>query len=76
MLAKRTTPFQLSHCLEYGLTIMGRDVKKVVSCVQCNFCVYGGRNGDDIGRKRMQTESIYLFTPPYSPELYYKHLEK
>jgi hypothetical protein len=55
---------------------MGHNVKKAVLCVQCNFCIYDGWNGDDIGRKRMRIESIYLFTPPYHPELYCKHLEK
>jgi hypothetical protein len=40
------------------------------------FCVYGVRSGDDIGHKHMQTTFIYLFTPPYCLELYYKHLEK
>ncbi len=53
MSMKHTTPFQLSHCLEYRLTIMGHDVKKVVLCVQCNFCVYSGQSGDDVGCKRM-----------------------
>ncbi len=54
MSTKHMTPFQLSHFLEYGLTIMvGRDVKKVVLFVQCNFCIYGGRSGDDVGRKHM-----------------------
>ncbi|CAM6025211.1 unnamed protein product [Sphagnum balticum] len=76
MSAKRTTSFQLSHCLEYGLTIRGCDVKKAVSCVQCNFCIYGGRSGDDIGRKHMRIESICLFTPPYHLKLYRKHLKK
>ncbi|KAH9570353.1 hypothetical protein CY35_02G035500 [Sphagnum magellanicum] len=73
---KCTTPFQLSPCLEYGFTITGRDVKKVVSCVQCNFCVYDGRSGDDVSRKRTRTKSIYLFMPPYRPHLYCKHLKK
>ncbi len=76
MSMKHTTPFQLSHCLEYGLTIAGRDVKKAMLCVQCNFYVYGGWSGDDIGRKHMRTKSICLFMPPYYPELYRKHFEK
>ncbi|CAM6011353.1 unnamed protein product [Sphagnum balticum] len=76
MSAKCTTSFQLSHCLEYGLIIMGCDMKKAVSRVQCNFYVYGGQNGDDVGHKRMQTKFICLFTPPYRPELYRKHFEK
>jgi hypothetical protein len=62
--------------LEYGFTITGHDVKKVVSCVQCNLCVYDGRSGDDIGRKRTRTKSIYLFMPPYRPNLYRKHFKK
>ncbi|CAK9879568.1 unnamed protein product [Sphagnum jensenii] len=76
MSMKCTMPFQLSHCLEYGLTIMGRDVKKAVSRVECNFCVYIGRSGDDVGCKCMQIESICLFTLPYRPKLYCKHLKK
>ena len=28
MSAKRTTPFQPSHCFEYGLAITGRDLKR------------------------------------------------
>jgi hypothetical protein len=75
MSAKRTTPFQPSHCFEYGLAITGRDLKNAVSCVQCEFCVYDGRSGDDVGRKRVRTNSTQLFTPPYRPELYRKHLE-
>jgi hypothetical protein len=51
-------------------------VKKAVSCVQCNFYVYGGRSGDDVGRKRMRIKFICFFTPPYCPELYRKHIEK
>jgi hypothetical protein len=75
MSAKRTTPFQPSHCFEYGLAITGRDLKNAVSCVQCKFCVYDGRSGDDVGRKRVRTNSTQLFTPPYRPDLYRKHLE-
>ncbi len=51
-------------------------MKKVVSCVQCNFCIYGGRNGDDVGHKCMRIKFICLFMPPYRPELYRKHIEK
>jgi hypothetical protein len=58
MSTKCTMSFQLSHCLEYGLIITGRDVKKAMSCVQCNFCVYSGRSGDDVDRKRMQIEAF------------------
>jgi len=76
MSAKRMTLFQLSHCLEYGLIITGRDVKKAVLCVQCNLCVYGGRSGDDVGCKHMRTKSICFFMPTYHPRLYRKHFEK
>ncbi|CAK9277003.1 unnamed protein product [Sphagnum jensenii] len=76
MSVKHTTPFQLSHCLEYGLIITGHDVKKVMSCVQCNLCVYDGQSGDDVDCNRMQSESICLFTPPYHLKLYRKHLKK
>ncbi len=73
---KRMMLFQLSHCLEYGLTITGRDVKKAMLCVQCNFCIYSGQSGDDVNHKLMQTKSICLFMPPYRPKLYHKHFKK
>ncbi len=76
MSAKRTTLFQLSHCLEYGLIITGHDVKKAMLCVQCNLCVYGGQSGDDIDRNRMRSKSMCFFMPPYHPKLYRKHLKK
>ena len=51
-------------------------LKKDVSCVQCEFCIYDGRSGgDDKSRKRAQTNHVQMFTPPYRPELYRKHLE-
>ncbi len=40
------------------------------------FAFTVGRSGDDVDRKCMQTESICLFTPPYRPKLYCKHLKK
>ena len=76
MSAKRNTPFQPSHCLQFGLAITGYDLKKAVTSVQCEFCVYEGRSGDDVARKRARTNNIQLFTPPYRPELYRKHLER
>ena len=74
---KHSTPFQPGHCLEYGLSIMAYGLKKEVTSVQCDFCFYNGRNGDDTGRKRSRgTDNLQLFTPPpYCPELYCKHLE-
>jgi hypothetical protein len=72
---KRSTPFQPGHCLEYGHSIMAYGLKKEVTCVQCDFCFYDGRSGDDTGRKRSRTDNLQLFTPPYRPELYRKHLE-
>ena len=70
----RKTPFQTSHALEYGLSITAHDLQKAVSCVQCDFCVYYGRIGDDEGRKRARTRNTRLFSPPFRPELYRKHL--
>ena len=70
----RKTPFQPSHALEYGLSVIGVDLQKAVSCVQCNFCVYFGRSGDNEGRKRARTENTRLYTPPYRPEAYRTHL--
>ena len=69
----RKTPFQPSHALEYGLSITAHDLQKAVSCVQCNFCVFYGRIGDDEGRKRARTQKIQFFSPPFRPELYRKH---
>ncbi|BBN02960.1 hypothetical protein Mp_2g19640 [Marchantia polymorpha subsp. ruderalis] len=74
-LTKRTTPFQEKHCIQFGLEIAGRDIKKLVICVQCRFCVHFGRDGDDVGRKRARSNAICYFSPPYRPELYRKHLE-
>ena len=76
MSEKRSTPFQPAHCLEYGLSITGRDLGRAVSSVQCDFCVYLGRTGEDVGRKRSRTQNIQLFAPPFRPELYRKHLQK
>jgi hypothetical protein len=76
MSAKRTTPFQPAHCLMYGLLITGRGLDKDVTCVQCQFCLYDGRSGDDVGRKRVRTVNVQMYTPPYRPELYRKHLER
>ena len=41
---KRTTPFNESHVLAYGLKVCERDAstKEVVS-VSCRFCVHVGR---------------------------------
>lgn len=72
---KRTTPFQEKHCIQFGLEIAGRDIKKLVICVQCRFCVHFGRDGDDVGRKRARSNAICYFSPPYRPQLYRKHLE-
>ncbi|PTQ32361.1 hypothetical protein MARPO_0099s0002, partial [Marchantia polymorpha] len=59
----------------FGLEIAGRDIKKLVLCVQCRFCVHFGRDGDDVGRKRARSNAICYSSPPYRPELYRKHLE-
>ena len=74
--AQRSTPFQVANCLHYGLVITEYDLKKDVSCVQCECCIYDGRSGgDDKSRKRVRTNHVQMFTPPYRPELYRKHLE-
>ena len=72
---KRATPLQPLHCLKYGLSTTGRDLKNDVTCVQCEFCFIDGRSGYDSGRKRARTSNVQLYTPPYRPELYRKHLE-
>ena len=66
MSARRTTPFQNLHCLQFGLAITRHDLKKGVTCVQCEFCVYDGRT-------RARTNDIPLLTPPYCPAIYRKH---
>ena len=70
----RKTPFQPSHALEYGLSITERDLQNAVSCVQCDFCLYYGRTGDDVGRKRARRKGIKFYRPPFRPEQYRRHL--
>jgi hypothetical protein len=75
---KRSTPFQPTDCVTYGLEITGYDMKKAVTCVQCLFCAYEGRIGrsdDDSARKRARTNKIKLFSHPYRPENFRRHME-
>jgi hypothetical protein len=75
---KRQTPFGRGHELEYGLKIVERDPDdKMVTAVQCQFCVFIGRETrEGPGVKRKRTSNVHLFHMPFRPELYRKHLEQ
>jgi hypothetical protein len=76
---KRSTPFQPTHCVTYRIEITGYDMKEAVTCVQCLFCAHEGRiirsEEDDRARKRARTDKIKLFSTPYRPENFRKHME-
>ncbi|CAK9219905.1 unnamed protein product [Sphagnum troendelagicum] len=60
MLKKPTTPFQLAHCLQFGLKI-AKEANKRVTSVRCNFCAFFGRvkvkAGDEHAGKKRQRSS-------------------
>jgi hypothetical protein len=73
--AKRTTGFQFKHQLEFPLSIVSRDAKGAVDTVQCDMCVYFGREErEGPGVKRQRTESKMYWKPPYRKENFKNHM--
>ena len=73
----RSTPFQTKHALLFALEVTSKDVKGDVETVQCQFCVYRGREAsDNPGAKRRRTDNIMLWSRPFRPELYRQHHQK
>jgi hypothetical protein len=74
---KRSTPFGRGHDLEYGLKVVELcPDNKMVTAVQCQFCVFIGREAcEGPGVKRKRTSNTHFFHMPFRPELYRKHLE-
>ncbi|KAE9009634.1 hypothetical protein PR002_g15564 [Phytophthora rubi] len=68
----RSTPFQPSHELQYGVRVAARNVTGAVCSVQCQFCRYFGRE-ETPGSKRKRTQTIKLYTKPYRPEYFKDH---
>lgn len=74
---KRQTPFGHGHEFEFGLKIVEKstDGKNVIA-VQCNFCVFNGRETrKGAGVKQKCTANVHFFRSPFRPKLYRKHLE-
>ena len=58
----------------FALEVTSKDVKGDVETVQCQFCVYRGREAsDNPGAKRRRTDNIMLWSRPFRPELYRQH---
>ncbi|OWZ16387.1 hypothetical protein PHMEG_0009830 [Phytophthora megakarya] len=68
----RKIPFQTSHALQYGLLVVAKDVSGAVSCVQCQFCQYFGREMVVDG-KRKRTQNCRRNKPPYRTHYYVEH---
>ncbi|CAM6023035.1 unnamed protein product [Sphagnum balticum] len=52
MSKKPATPFQLAHCLQFGLKIAEEANKRVMS-LRCNFCAFFGRAKVKVGDKHV-----------------------
>ena len=75
----RNTPFQVAHCVQYGLQIIKRHPhKQHVIGVRCRFCLHFGREVQVVQQepsrsKRQLTAKIKDWTPPFRPEYYGAH---
>ena len=75
--SSRSTPFQISHLVTYGLEITERDPNtREITSVRCKFCIFSGRE-EKLGHKRMRRQTTVLMTwkPPYRAEKYRNHHE-
>lgn len=73
--SKRTTPFNVRHCDEYGLKVTQRDAaSSLVVSVACRFCITFGRE-QKVGSKRRATTNVQHFTKPFRVDMYKKHME-
>ena len=72
---KRSTPFNQSHCLEYGVKVCQVDpALRVVLLVACLFCIHFGREVK-VGQKRKATCNTKYFKRPFRKDNYNLHME-
>ena len=74
----RTTKFQSSHAIIYGLKIMETDeYTKLIKSVSCRFCsIFGHEPMSGVKRQRQQTERTWSWTgPPFHAENFNSHHE-
>lgn len=77
---KRSTPFQKSHALQFGVRVVqrkstsssGTEIGTVLSA-ECLFCVFFGREAK-VGAKRARTKNTKYFKAPFRADIYRQHL--
>ena len=75
MAPKRTTLFNESHVIAFGLTVYERDAStKAVVSVSCRFCLYFGRDVK-IGAKHKATANIQYFRRPFRADTNSRHMD-
>ena len=75
MAPKRTTLFNESRVIAFGLTVCERDAStKAVVSVSCRFCLHFGRDVK-IGAKRKATANIQYFRRPFRADTYSRHMD-